>query len=633
MRAMISETGDSAIEPQLRQMAALYSSGQVEAAGRIGQQIIQQCPENIQALQLLGIIALTTRRADRAAEFFSRAIRQVPATAEAHYHLGAAFRELSQLEAAAASFERAILLRPDYAEAHFSRGITLRELGRPQAALACFDELIRLRPCDAVAHNARAAVLIDLQRSQQALESCDRALALAPQFASAFGNRAAALKQLKRPEEALASSEQAIALQPDHLVAHINRAAVLREQQRPEEALAAYERALSLHPRVADLYCHRAEVLQDLRRPDLALASCDQALALEPGSALAYLNRGSALHDLGHLDEALGCYVRAQQLKPQLDRAYANAALVHLLLGRFESGWQLFERRKKPGPGRGRSSWPAPLWSGEQSLAAKTLFIYWEQGLGDSVQFCRYAKLAADRGAQVIFSVQNSLHQLMLGLDQRIQFTRQDQMPASIDYHCPLMSLPRAFGSTLSAIPSEVPYLRGEPARVESWRRRIGSTGFRIGICWQGNPHRSIDAGRSYPLRELAGLAALPSVRLISLQKGPGSNQLADLPRGMAVEDLGADFDAGPSAFLDCAAVMETLDLIITCDTSVAHLAGALGRPTWIVLRHTPDWRWLLARDDSPWYPSARLFRQCHRGDWSAVFEEIQRELEQMLPG
>jgi tetratricopeptide (TPR) repeat protein len=630
---MISEAGDAPIEPQLHQMAALYGSGQYEAAALIGQQILQRCPDNIQALQLLGIIALATRRADQAVAFFSRVISQVPAAAEAHYHLGASFRELNRLEAAAACFERAVLLQPEYAEAHFSRGITLRELGRPQAALACFDELIRLRPCEAVAHNARAAVLIDLQRSREALECADRALALAPQLASALGNRAAALKQLKRPEEALASCAQAIALQPDHLVAHLNRAAVLRELQRSEEALAAYERALSMHPRVADLYCQRAEVLQDLGRPEQALASCDQAIALEPGCALAYLNRGSALHDLGHLDEALECYVRAQQLKPQLDRAYANAALVHLLLGRFESGWPLFERRKRPGPGSGRSSWPAPQWSGEQSLAGKTLFIYWEQGLGDSMQFCRYAKLAADRGASVIFSVQNSLQQLMLGLDKRIEFTGQHQMPARFDYHCPLMSLPRAFGCTLGAVPSEVPYLRGEPARIESWRQRIGGTGFRIGICWQGNPHRSIDAGRSYPLRELERLAALPGVRLISLQKGPGSKQLADLPRGMAVEDLGADFDAGPGAFLDCAAVMQALDLIITCDTSVAHLAGALGRPTWIVLRHTPDWRWLLARDDSPWYPSARLFRQRQRGDWRAVFEEIERGLRQMLPG
>jgi hypothetical protein len=272
-------------------------------------------------------------------------------------------------------------------------------------------------------------------------------------------------------------------------------------------------------------------------------------------------------------------------------------------------------------------SYPQPAWTGKESLDGKILFIYPEQGLGDTIQFCRYAELAEARGAKVILSVQDPLVRLMRQLGPTIGIVGQDAAPPDFDYHVALMSLPWAFRTDWNTFPARIPYLRAEPERVGKWRRIIGNGGFKVGICWQGNRRGQVDAGRSFPVRQFECLAGLPGVRLISLQKNDGAGQLLDLPAGMTVETLGDDFDSGGDAFVDTAAAMENLDLVITSDTAIAHLAGALGRPTWIALKHVGDWRWFLDRSDSPWYPTVRLFRQSQRGDWAGVFSEIERQL------
>jgi hypothetical protein len=295
-----------------------------------------------------------------------------------------------------------------------------------------------------------------------------------------------------------------------------------------------------------------------------------------------------------------------------------------MLTGALEEGLALYEWRKKmPVPIEARS-YRQGLWTGEQDLAGKTLFVYVEQGLGDTIMFYRYALMAGEKGARVVLAAQDALLPLLRDAGAGIEVIGLGDVPAHFDYHAPLMSLPLAFATRIESIPAPVPYLRSRPERVAHWRARLAGKAFKIGLCWQGAKNI---AGRSFPLAALGDIATLENVRLISLQKGDGADQLKSLPAGMTVETLGEDFDAGANAFIDSAAVMQSLDLLITPDTSLAHLAGALGRPAWVALKHVPDWRWFLARDDSPWYPSLRLFRQPAPGDWTAVFAQMRAAL------
>ncbi|MBV8403910.1 MAG: hypothetical protein JO203_06930, partial [Gammaproteobacteria bacterium] len=303
-----------------------------------------------------------------------------------------------------------------------------------------------------------------------------------------------------------------------------------------------------------------------------------------------------------------------------------NAGVLQLQLGRFEAGWSLYDNRPSA---LATAGWPQAWWRGED-LRDKTLFVHCEQGLGDAIQFCRYLLLAEARGARVVLSLDDRLRRLLRGLSPTIRFVGPGEKPEHFDFHCPLLSLPGAFATTLETIPGMTRYLSAEPERVAVWRQRLGTEGFRIGICWQGNPNNAQDVGRSPPLEMFAPLAAIPGVRLISLQKYHGLEQLAAGPAGMSIEQLGEEFDSGPDAFIDTAAVMESLDLVISGDTAIVHLAGALGHPAWVALRHVPEWRWLLSGAYSPWYPTLRLFRQSHRGDWAGVFAAMRAALVEL---
>jgi hypothetical protein len=436
-----------------------------------------------------------------------------------------------------------------------------------------------------------------------------------------------ALLAARRLPEARTAFERAIEIQPDCVSAHVNYSGILRQLGRPGEALEASDRAIALQPDFAPAHCNRGLALNDLDRPLEAIQSYDRALALDPGFAAAHGNRGKALQALDRTEEALAAYQRVTSLQPDAAQAHLNAGHAHLLLGEFERGWGLYEWRKRlPSPLGNRYSGKRP-WLGAPGIAGRSLLLHWEQGLGDTIQFSRYAKLAKARGARVILMVQRNLARLMGTLDPDIEVCTAAPPPNDVDYHCPLMSLPLAFGTRLDGIPATIPYLFAEPVRVARWRGRIRGSEFKIGINWQGNPQSPADRGRSFPLEWFRDIAQLPQVRLISLQVGPGAEQLRTPPPGMSVESLGDDFDAGPDAFLDSAAAMQSLDLIITSDTALAHLAGALGCPTWLVLQHAADWRWLRERADCPWYPGMRLFRQTRRGHWQEPFAAIHQEL------
>lgn len=488
---------------------------------------------------------------------------------------------------------------------------------------------IQIAPNVAMAHNSRGIALKELKRLQEALESFNRALALQPHYPEALVNRGAAQHALNRFEEALASYDSALALQPNFAGAFANRANTLVELQRFEDALASTGRALALLPNYPEAHNARGLALYGLNRNKEAMASFDSALAIRPLYAEAFYNRGNALTELKQLDEAIADYDKAIALKPDLANAFLNRAHALLMVGRMAEGWRDAEQRWKTQSFTSRRPpISAPEWSGE-SLNGRSILVFSEQGYGDMIQFSRYVPLLAAQGCDVSFLVPPELHRLLSCFTSPAKIISSVDAGSRFDFQSALMSLPLHLGTELETVPASVPYLTAEPEKVAFWRERIGPHGFKIGICWQGN--NAVLASRSFPVRVLQPLSQIDGVRLISLQKGSGLAQLDDLPAGMSVETLGEDFDKGADAFIDTAAVMQSLDLIVTCDTSIAHLAGALARPAWVALKFVPDWRWLLDRPDSPWYPTLRLYRQAAPGAWSPVFTSMSQDLEKLV--
>ena len=406
----------------------------------------------------------------------------------------------------------------------------------------------------------------------------------------------------------------------------VRRGDELQALGRLDDALASYQQAVGLQPGdfLAQLSC--GNLLAKMGRHEAALSYFDNTLRLSPRNAAVYFNRAGSLRSMERFDEAISDYRTAIALRPDLAIAHHNLAACLLQTGDFEGGFQEYEWRKSsPTFDDPRYALDRP-WSG-QDLKGKTLFIYPELYQGDLLQFCRYAPLAERMGARVRLAAPATMHALLQSMSPTIELLPEDAVP-DYDYQCALMSLPLAFQTTLATAPRGRAYLRAEPQRVARWKKLIGPRGLKIGIAWEG----SAQAGqRSFPVEELQGLAKLSGVRLISLQKHRGLDQLESLPDGMSVETLGEDFDPGPDAFLDTAAAMTCCDLFITADTSVVHLAGALRVRTWTALSRPADWRWLADRPDSPWYPTMRLFRQTSPGDWASVFAQMETALKAEL--
>jgi len=416
---------------------------------------------------------------------------------------------------------------------------------------------------------------------------------------------------------------------PDNGMALANFGNVLAALDRQEDALAAYQRSLILNPDYPAAWHACGNVLQGLVRYGEALECYNRFLGFAPDHAGAWNDRGLALQNLMRLDEALESFRHAEQLDPSLAYAPFNRGLCHLLMGDFASGLPLYEWRKKMPQPMEALVCSRPLWTGAEDLGGKTVFTYVEQGLGDAIQYYRYVRFLLDRGAKVVLSVPDRLRALLRSMVPAVELIGRNEEPAEFDFHIPLPSIPLAVGMRLETIPTVDRALSAQPARAAHWRETLGNHGFRIAIAWQGNQLVRGSEGKQFPLAALVGIGALPGVRLIAVQKGEGTEQLDALPPGMKVERY--DFDSGSDAFLDTAAMITACDLVITADTAPAHLAGALGVPTWVALKHVPDWRWFLGRDDSPWYPSLTLFRQPRTGDWDSVFARMAGKLAPRL--
>jgi tetratricopeptide (TPR) repeat protein len=552
-------------------------------------------PPNLgQALQ--EAVALQQQGRLREAEkIYTRVLKALPDQFDALNLLGTIKAQRGQAGEAYRLITAALKVNPRAPDAWVNLGIVLHALKRDQEALESFDKALELKPGDADALHQRANALLTLGRAQDALSAVHQVLALIPRHPQARLNRGLALAALERHGEALAEFDDALALFPGNPAAHYNRGISLFSAGRYEEAVAAY----------------------------------DSALSIAPDHVKAWNNRGLALQALNRHDEALASFSRALEIRKDYADAHFNQALALLTIGDFRRGFENYEWRwRRTGmPAHGRS-YGRPLWLGEYPLQRKTILLHAEQGLGDTIQFARYVPLLARAGAKVVLEVQAQLVALLGRLEGAASVVARGEPLPPFDVHCPLGSLPLALKTEPSTIPAEASYLKADDARIAKWRARIGALERpRVALAWAGNAQHINDRNRSIALSRLASLWSAASPRFIGIQRelrGEDAELLAREPRVM---QIGAELDD----FADTAAVIALVDLVVSVDTSVAHLAGAMGRPVWILLPFSPDWRWALAGESSPWYPNARLFRQPTLGDWDSVIERVQRELDRFV--
>ena len=615
---------------------ALMHLGQPEPAIASFREAVRLAPNDDQAHNGLGVALERTGRVAEARACFQRTLALNPRNVEGHHNLGILESEAGRHEEALASLERALALQPNNGALHGNRGMQLLALGRDEEALASLEQALTLAPEDPRLHHNRGLALVRLGRMADARVSFERALAVDPAAAVTHLWRGKTCLELGQPEEGLASIERARELAPGEFNAYFDRGVALTRLDRLEEALASFDAALSADPRSHEAANNRGAVLVRLFRPADALADFAHAAALKPDYAEPHTNAGIALRGLGQYPEALASLDRALALRPGDPTATWCKALIKLALGELREGWPLYETRLQLESGRRLlRNLSQSRWTGREPIEGRTLLVQAEQGLGDTLQFCRYIPRLEELGAQVVFEVQPVLKRLLGSLGMRGTLIARGEPLPQFDYHSPLGSLPLALGTELESIPGGVPYLHVDAAAVEHWSNRLQQLpGLRVGINWQGNPEAEKLAAleaRSFPLAAAAPLARLEGVSLVSLQKGTGAEQRTQVDWSGAIAQLtdpyylGADEIAGETG-----PILKGLDLLITADTALAHLAGALGVRVWVVLQAVPDWRWLIDRDDSPWYPTMRLFRQRTSGDWPEVFNRVAAEVSAM---
>lgn len=541
------------------------------------------------------------------------------------FERGWALHQQQQLPEALALYAQVLQLHPQHFDALHLSGIAAAQVRDLPRARELMSQAIAAHPQHAVAYVNRGAVLQDLGLWQQALADYDSALARQPGQADSHNQRGHVLKELQRYPEALESFDRAIRLEPGRPVFHNNRGIALRLLGLYPQALAAFDQALALQPAYPQALNNRANTLSNLGRHQQALETYDQAIALQPGLATFHTNRGNILQVLRQPQAALQSYRQATLLDPTDAHAHWSLSLCLLQLGQFEEGWPAYENRWERAEYRQRKSahFLRPRWHGDEDLHGKTLLLHGEQGFGDTLQFCRYASDVARRGGRVLLEVQKPLCSLLQGLPGVHQVMTAGEAVPAYDLQCPLLSLPLAFKTRLDSIPAAVPYLRADSEKIAQWQGRLGPrTRTRVGLVWSGSSGHQNDRQRSIALAEF--LTLLPEgVQPVSLQKEVREADLPALPNRPDLMHLGdalADFS-------DTAALCALVDLVVCVDTSVAHLAGALGKPVWLLLPTNPDWRWLLDRSDSPWYPSARLFRQAVPGQWGDVLSGVRQAL------
>ena len=605
---------------------ALIELNRYEEAVDSGNRAVAINPNHAIAHFNLGMALKNLNRPEAAISCFDKAVALDPDHEEAYSNRGRILAQLNQHDAAIDSFNRAIELNPDRVLDIYNLGIQQANLLQYESAIATFNRAIAANPNYVEAYASRGDAQKELQQFEAAIASYDQAIAIKPDFSQVHSNRGAAFSALQLYDAAIASYDRAIAINPDFAEAYSNRGVVYKELKLLESAAASFERAYTIKPDYAAAYSNHGTIFTDLKLLHEAICDFDCAISIAPDYAHAYSNRGVVYQELNQLEQAISDYSRAIEIDSNYTDAYTNKSFSLLLNGDFEQGWKLYEWRLKSRESELRERYGEPShWTGQESLKNKTILLHSEQGFGDTIQFCRYAKLCADLGARVILEVERpliSLFNTLEGVEQMI--VKGAELPL-FDYHSPLMSLPLAFKTTIATIPAASHYLSADPTKTTFWSEKLGNkTNQRVGLVWSGNIDYKNDRSRSIPLSMM-------------MQHLPGEFQYVSLQREIRDSDKAAINSYGKNIlhfgdeladFSDTAALSGLMDIIISVDTGTAHLAGALGKPVWLLLPFSPDFRWLLNRENSPWYPSIKLFRQTTPGNWTTVFEKIKEDLQ-----
>lgn len=621
---MHPNTSDADAHATFQQAIALHQQGQLEQAQVLYECVLSIQTDNADAWHLSGVIALQKQDFPTAAVRIGEAIKLNASQAVYYVNQGIALKELGQLAAAVSCYDKAIALQPNYAAAYYSRGNALKDLQQLNAAVESFDQAIALQPNDLLAHLNRGLALHALQKYDAAAASFDCVIALQPEHAQAHYHRGIAMHESDRLLEAIASYDQAIALNPANASALYNRGIALTALQQSDAALASYNQAIAVAPNYAEPHYNRGNLLQEKQQFEAAIASYENATSIKPDYVQAHYNRGIAQQACNRLDAAVASWDQAIAIQPDLVEAHWNKSLALLLGGHFDQGWALYEWRwKREEQITSNRNFHQPMWTGVEPLEGQSILLYHEQGFGDTLQFCRYVQQVAEKGARVIVEVPRPLINVLKGLGGVSEWVAIGEPRPAFNYHCSIVSLPVVFQTTLATIPCANAYLRADERQIAKWTQILDAkTRPRVGIVWSGNPKHKNDHNRSIPLAML--LRAIPDcVEVVSLQKELRSEDASVLRGFPLVRHFGEELHD----FSDTAALSSMMDVVVSVDTSVAHLSAALGQLTWVLLPYSPDWRWLLDRTDSPWYASVALYRQQAVGDWTQPLDKLRTDL------
>jgi tetratricopeptide (TPR) repeat protein len=631
LRKVVPGAASAAASSALTAAREALRSGDWRRAEAASRQSLEAESGNGDLWRTLGAALHGQGRHAEAVDAFTHAMRWLPEDADVHAGAASALASLGRRDEAEKRYRRALQLRPDDGETTARLGVLLAEAGRLEEATALLRRAVDLRPADAAVQQNLGVALAQQGKAEEAARALEEAVRLRPDYAEAFYNLGNVLQGLGRRDEALEKYREAVRLRPKYGEAMNNLGLLLTEAGKHGEAAVVLQQAVRLRPQAVEGHNNLGLAYSALGRFNDAEKCFQEALRLDPGYVEAHNNLGSAYKEQGRLEEALACYQLALWLDPQSASTHYNRSLALLQKGEYAEGWKEYEWRWKRKQAA-RRTFPKPRWDGSP-LEGRTVLLWCEQGLGDAIQFMRYAPLVKAKGGRVVLECPGFMSPLFstcAGVDELV--AEGSALPA-FEVQAPLMSLPGLLGTTLETVPANVPYLHAEARRVETWRRLLeGVSEFKIGVVWQGNPHHPWDRWRSFPLVCLAPLAAVEGVRLVSLQKGSGVEQVDGLTGRFAVETLG-DLDGEGGAFLDTAAVMKGLDLVVTADTVAAHISGALGVKVWVALSAVADWRWMCGTEITPWYPTMRLFRQATLGDWASVFAKMACKLRRLIAG
>ncbi|MGF6778037.1 tetratricopeptide (TPR) repeat protein [Paraburkholderia sp. GAS334] len=604
------------MQPVFDRAWAAHRDGRLDDAERDYLATLAADPVHVDALHLLGVLRHQQGQHAAAADLVKRAADLRPDDAALQLNLGNALKALGRLDGAIERFRNALSLAPTFPMAHYNLGNAYAAAGRHEDAADAFRRSLRLQPADASSHNNLGNALHALGQHRDAVVSFERALELRPGHAGAHNNLGMALNALNQPDDAITQFQAALATEPRFVAARFNLANTLDALGRHEEAVAAFEATLAMQPHLAPALFGLGNALAALGSHAQAAQQFERAVGLDPAFSLAWLGLGTSRHALGALEAAVRAFDQALRLRDDLASAHMNRALVWLTQGDFARGLPEYEWRLETTAHPVHL--PMPRWRGEP-IEGKTLFVYAEQGFGDTLQFVRFVPLIARKGVRVVLEVQPQLLPILAPVAQewRVTLIAQGTPRPRADLHCPLLSLPLALGTTFDTIPARTPYLSVPPAYGRKWRGSLGGRAKRkIGLAWSGRIQQH--ENRTMPLAALDPLFALEGIDWIVLQPDLRAEERAALdahPRAASIHR----FEQRIADFADTAAIIERLDAVVSIDTSIAHLAGALRKPLWLMLPFAADWRWFTGDTSSPWYPGVELVRQPQPGAWDEV--------------